>query len=54
MRRLVADQLTAKTVNPSALKEAEAQLAAAEAALFEAEVDRAVAQADLARTVGRQ
>jgi outer membrane protein TolC len=53
MRRIVSEQVTAKTANASALKQAEAQLAAAEASLYEAAVDRAVAQADLARIVGQ-
>jgi multidrug efflux pump subunit AcrB/outer membrane protein TolC len=53
MRRIVANQVQAKTANPSALKEAEAQLAEAEATLYEAEVARAVAHAELDRTVGQ-
>jgi len=53
MRRIVANQLEAKTANPSALKDAEAQLADAEANLFQAEVERAIAQAELDRTVGQ-
>jgi len=53
MRRIVADQVEAKTANPSSLKDAEAQLAEAEATLYEAEVARAVAHAELNRTVGQ-
>jgi outer membrane protein TolC len=54
MRRITADQVEAKTVNASALKEADAQLAEAEAALFQAEVDRSVALAELERTLGEE
>lgn len=53
MRRIVANQVKAKTANLSALKEAEARLADAEATLYEAEVARAVARAELDRTVGQ-
>jgi multidrug efflux pump subunit AcrB/outer membrane protein TolC len=53
MRRIVADQVEAKTANASALQEADAQLADVQATLFEAEVARAVAHAELDRTVGR-
>jgi len=53
MRRITADQVEAKTVNPSALKEAEAQLAEAEALLFQAEMERSTARAELERTLGR-
>lgn len=53
MRRITADQVEAKTVNPSALKEAEAQLAEAEAELFQAEMERSTARAELERTLGR-
>jgi outer membrane protein TolC len=41
-------------VNPSALKEAEGQLAEAEAVLFQAEMERNTARAELERTVGRK
>ena len=54
MRRITVDQVEAKTVNPSALKEAEGQLAEAEALLFQAEAGRATARAELERTVGRE
>jgi outer membrane protein TolC len=54
MRRITADQVEAKTANPSALKEAEGQLAEAEALLFQAEAGRATARAELERTVGRE
>jgi outer membrane protein TolC len=53
MRRITADQVEAKTVNPSALKEAEAQLAEAEAELFQAEMERSTARAELERTLGQ-
>jgi len=54
MRRITADQVEAKTVNASALKEADAQLAEAEAVLFQAEVERSVALAELERTLGEE
>jgi len=41
-------------VNVSALREAEAQLAEADAQLFDAEKDHVVARAELERTLGRQ
>ena len=52
--RITNDQVVAKTVTESALKEAQAQLAEAKAALFDAQMQRVVAQAELLRTVGRQ
>jgi multidrug efflux pump subunit AcrB len=54
MRRITANQMEAKTVNPSALKEAEGQLAEAEAMLFQAEMERNKARAELERTAGRK
>jgi len=54
MRRITADQVEAKTVNASALKEAEAQLAEAEAGLFQAEMERESARAELVRTLGQE
>jgi outer membrane protein TolC len=54
MRRITANQLEANTVNPSALKEAEGQLAEAEAVLFQAEMERNKARAELKRTVGQK
>jgi outer membrane protein TolC len=53
MRRIVANQVQAGTANASALKEVEAQLAESQAMLFQAEVERSVARAELDRTVGR-
>jgi len=53
MHRIVANQVEAKTANPSALKDAEAQLADAQATLFQAEAERAIAHAELDRTVGQ-
>jgi hypothetical protein len=44
----------ANTVNPSALKDAEGQLAEAEAGFFQAEMERSTARAELERTVGRK
>jgi outer membrane protein TolC len=52
MRRITANQVEASTANPSALKEAEGQLAEAEAGLFQAEMERSTARAELERTVG--
>jgi multidrug efflux pump subunit AcrB/outer membrane protein TolC len=54
MRRITADQVEAKTVNASALKEAEAQLAEARAELFQAEMERSTARAELERTLGQE
>jgi outer membrane protein TolC len=54
MRRITANQVEAKTVNPSALKETEGQLAEAEAMLFQAEMERNKARAELERTAGRK
>lgn len=53
MRRITANQVEASTANPSALKESEGQLAEAEALLFQAEMERSTARAELERTVGR-
>jgi multidrug efflux pump subunit AcrB/outer membrane protein TolC len=54
MRRITANQVEAGTANPSALKEVEGQLAEAEAGLFQAEMERSTARAELERTVGRK
>jgi multidrug efflux pump subunit AcrB/outer membrane protein TolC len=54
MRRITANQVEAGTANHSALKEAEGQLAEAEAGLFQAEMERSTARAELERTVGRK
>ena len=54
MRRITANQVEAKIVNPSALKEAEAQLAEAEAGLFQAEMEGNMRRAELSRTVGQK
>jgi multidrug efflux pump subunit AcrB/outer membrane protein TolC len=54
MRRIVANQVEAKTVNASALKGAEADLAEAQAELFQAEAERATARAELVRTLGQE
>jgi outer membrane protein TolC len=54
MRRITANQVEAGTANPSALKEAEGQLAEAEAGLFQAEMERSTTRAELERTVGRK
>jgi outer membrane protein TolC len=53
MRRITANQVEAKTANPSALKEADGQLAEAQAQLFQAEAERSIARAELERTVGQ-
>jgi outer membrane protein TolC len=52
MRRIVANQVEAKTVNASSLTEAEAKLTEAEAQLFEARMERATAQAELEKLLG--
>ena len=54
MRRITANEVEASTANPSALKEAEGQLAEAEAGLFQAEMERSTARAELERTVGQK
>ncbi len=54
MRRITANQVEANTANASALKEAEGQLAEAEAILFQAEAERSIARAELERTVGQK
>jgi outer membrane protein TolC len=54
MRRITANQVEAKTVNASALAEADGQLAEAEAELFQAEAERSTARAELARTLGQE
>ncbi len=52
MRRIISDQVEAKTANASTLTEAEAKLAEAQAQLFEARMDRAIATAELEKTMG--
>ena len=52
--RITGDQVHTSTANTSALREAEAQLAEAQAQLFDAEKDRAIAKAELNRTLGRE
>jgi multidrug efflux pump subunit AcrB/outer membrane protein TolC len=52
--RITAEQVHSSTANVSALRDAEAKMAEAEAQLFDAEKDRAIAQAELERTLGRQ
>jgi len=54
MCRITVNQVEANTANPSALKEAEGQLAEAEAGLFQAEMERSTARAELERTVGQK
>ena len=54
MSRITANQVEANIVNPSALKEANAQLAEAEAGLFQAEMERSTARAELERTMGHE
>ena len=54
MVRITGEQVHTSTANTSALRDAEAKLAEAEAQLFDAEKDRAIAQAELDRTLGRQ
>jgi multidrug efflux pump subunit AcrB/outer membrane protein TolC len=54
MLRITGDQVQTSTANVSALRDAEARLAEAEAQLFDAEKDRVIAQAELERTLGRE
>jgi len=54
MRRITANRVEASTATPSALKDAEGQLAEAEAGLFQAEMERSTTRAELERTVGRK
>ena len=54
MRRITANQVEAKTVNASALKQAEADLADSEASLFQAQAEQSTAQAELERTMGQE
>jgi outer membrane protein TolC len=54
MRRITANEVEAGTANPSALKDAEGQLAEAEAGLFQVEMERSTARAELERTVGKK
>ncbi len=53
MKRITANQVYANTANTSALKEAEGQLSEAEAGLFQAEAERSIACAELARIEGK-
>jgi outer membrane protein TolC len=52
--RITGEQVHSSTANVSALRDAEAKMAEAEAQLFDAEKDQAIAQAELERTLGRQ
>jgi multidrug efflux pump subunit AcrB/outer membrane protein TolC len=52
MRRIVADQVSAKTANASALSDAEGKLAEAQAQLFDARVEQATAKAELNMILG--
>jgi len=52
MRRITENQMRAATTTSAAFKEAEAQLAEAQAQFFQAEADRAIAKAELNRTLG--
>jgi multidrug efflux pump subunit AcrB len=52
--RITGDQVHSSTANTSALRESEALLAEAQAQLFDAEKDRAIARAELDRTLGRE
>jgi len=54
MARIVGEQVHTSTANTSALRDAEAKAAEAEAQLFDAEKDRVIAQAELERTLGRE
>lgn len=52
MRRIVGDQVEAKSANVSALAEADAKLAEAQAQLFDARMERATAKAELDKILG--
>jgi multidrug efflux pump subunit AcrB/outer membrane protein TolC len=52
MRRIVSDQVEAKTANASALADAEAKLAEAQAQLFDARVESITAKAELDELLG--
>lgn len=52
MRRIVSDQVEAKTANASSLTEAEARLVEAQAQLLEARMERATAKAELDKLLG--
>jgi multidrug efflux pump subunit AcrB len=52
--RITSDQVVVKTTYESALKDAQARLADSKAQLFDAEMQRTIAQAELVRTEGRQ
>jgi len=52
MRRIVADQVEAKTANLSALSDADGKLAEAQAQLFDARVEQATAKAELKDLLG--
>jgi outer membrane protein TolC len=52
--RIIGDQVHSSTANISALREAEARLAEAEAQFFDARKGRVIAQAELEHTLGRQ
>jgi outer membrane protein TolC len=52
MRRIVSDQVEAKTANASALANAEAKLAEAQAQLFDARVESITAKAELDELLG--
>jgi multidrug efflux pump subunit AcrB/outer membrane protein TolC len=51
--RIAGEQVHTSTANLSILRDAEAKLAEAKAQLFDAEKNRAIAQAELERTLGR-
>jgi outer membrane protein TolC len=52
MRRIIADQVAAKTANASALSDAEGKIAEAQAQLFDARVESATAKAELSKLLG--
>jgi outer membrane protein TolC len=53
LRRITADQVEAKTANPSSLSDADAKLAEARAQLFSAHMEQATARAELEKLLGR-
>jgi multidrug efflux pump subunit AcrB/outer membrane protein TolC len=53
LRRITADQVEAKTANPSSLSDADAKLAEARAQLFSAHMEQATARAELEKLLGQ-
>lgn len=54
MRRIKGNQVEVAVTTPAALKEADAQLAEAEAQFYRAQMDKSIAKAELDRTLGAE